>query len=127
MKHITPNAESGNGVQATERTIVIEIDLRTEEIGRPAPRFSLSRFFPDGRGGLERSPEFEPADLPRLLCVWQTLCGHFAKHDGVDEFTAKGLHCLHNILAEFMEYALERMEADDREFFLRLQAHSTPQ
>lgn len=127
MKNLTLSNENGNGIQAKEGMIAIEIDLRTQEIGRPSPRFSLSRFFSDGQGGLERSAEFEPTDLPRLLCVWQLLCGHFAKLDGIDESTAKWLQSLHNILAEFMEYSHGRMEADDREFFLRLQAHSAPQ
>lgn len=127
MPTVTLNDENGNGVQPGEKTIAIEIDLRTEEIGRSTPRFSLSRFFSDGQGGLERMSQFEPADLPRLVCVVQILCGHFAKLDELDEFTARHLQCLHNILAEFMEYSLERMEAGDREYFLRLQAHSTPQ
>lgn len=127
MRTVTRNVVDGNDIEPGENTIAIEIDLRTDEIGRPAPRFSLSRFFPDGHGGLERSAEFEPADLPRLVCVVQTLCGHFAKLDELDEFTAKRLQCLHNILAEFMDYSLERMEADDGEFFSRLESHSTPQ
>ena len=127
MKTVTLNAGNGNGVQPGEEAIVIEIDLRTDEIGRPTPRFSLSRFFPDGQGGLERASEFEPADLPRLVCVVQTLCGHFATLDEVDEWTARNLQCLHNILAEFMTYSLERMEAGDGEFFTRLESHSVPQ
>ena len=127
MKTVTRNAGDGNGVQPGEEAIMIEIDLRAEEIGRPAPRFRLSRLFPDGQGDFERAFEFEPADLPRLVCVVQVLSGHFAALDEIDEWTARNLQCLHNILAEFMAYSQERMDAGDEAYFSRLRSHSTRQ